>query len=145
MMSVWMLVKQIEDGEVYVQNEYTRVVKEEGNIKAQKIIKEVFDLGDIKWRGFPVIPKSGLFLKRKFEKYDARKKFSDDLEVLKEKNFNEPKGCKCGELLRGLLSPKECPLFGNKCTPNSPIGPCMVSFEGSCNIEFKYSNKNIKY
>ena len=137
-MGVWMLIKQIEQGFSFVQNEYSRVVKREGNIKAQKVINEVFEVCDIKWRGFPIIPKSGLVLKNDFDKYDARKKFEDDLKNLQDYEFKEPKGCRCGELLRGLISPQECPLFGVKCFPDKPVGPCMVSMEGSCNIEYKY-------
>jgi hydrogenase expression/formation protein HypD len=141
LMGVWMLVQQIEKGEAFVQNEYTRVVHTEGNVKAQQAIKEVFETGDIKWRGFPVIPKSSLELRSRFEKYDARKKFEDELEELKDKEFSEPEGCLCGELLRGLVSPFDCPLFGQACTPETPVGPCMVSIEGSCNIEYRFSEK----
>jgi len=142
LMGVWMLVNQIEHNDPKVENEYMRVVKEEGNIKALKVIKDVFEPCDVKWRGFPVIPESGLKLRDKFEEYDARKKYEDDLEILKDKEFSEPKGCRCGEVLRGLISSKECPLFGKKCLPNSPVGPCMVSIEGSCNIEYRYSKMN---
>ncbi len=138
LMSVWMLVKQIEQNVSFVQNEYYRAVKKEGNIKAQEVIKEVFKICDIKWRGFPIIQKSGLFLRNKYDQFDSRKKFEDDLIDLQSYEFKEPKGCRCGELLRGLISPKECPLFGVKCNPDNPVGPCMVSIEGSCNIEFKY-------
>jgi hydrogenase expression/formation protein HypD len=141
LMGVWMLVKQIEENFSFVQNEYSRAVKKEGNIKAQKVIEEVFEICDIKWRGFPIIPKSGLVLKNIFDQYDSRKKFEDDLIELQSHEFKEAKGCRCGELLRGLISPKECPLFGVKCLPDNPVGPCMVSIEGSCNIEFKYSKK----
>ncbi|MCK4366239.1 MAG: hydrogenase formation protein HypD [Thermoplasmatales archaeon] len=141
LMGAWMLVQQIEKGEAFVQNEYTRVVHAEGNVKAQQAIKDVFEQGDIKWRGFPVIPKSSLDLRSKFDKYDARKKFEDDLVELKGKEFTEPDGCRCGELLRGLVSPFECPLFGQACTPATPVGPCMVSIEGSCNIEYRYKEK----
>jgi hydrogenase expression/formation protein HypD len=140
-MGVWMLVEQIEKGIAIVQNEYTRVVHEEGNVKARKAINDVFEPGDIKWRGFPVIPQSSLELRSKFEEYDARKIYEDDLEGLKDKEFKEPKGCKCGELLRGLSSPQDCPLFGTKCRPDAPVGPCMVSIEGSCNIEYRYIKK----
>ena len=139
LMGVWMLVQQIEKGEAFVQNEYTRVVHKDGNVKAQKVIKSVFEPGDIKWRGFPVIPESGLMLRNKYENYDARKKYDSLLEEIKDKEFLEPKGCRCGELLRGLVSPFDCPLFGQACTPESPVGPCMVSIEGSCNIEYRYS------
>ncbi|MEA3458141.1 MAG: hydrogenase formation protein HypD, partial [Candidatus Thermoplasmatota archaeon] len=93
LMAVWMLVKQIDDGKAYVQNEYTRAVKEKGNIKAQRAIDEVFEPGDIKWRGFPVIPQSGLMLKSGFGKYDARNKFAEDLDELRDKEIKEPKGC----------------------------------------------------
>lgn len=144
LMAVWMLIKQIKNGKASVQNEYIRVVKEEGNIIAQKAINSVFKPGDIKWRGFPVIPNSSLNLKSEFESYDARKKFSNYLEDLENKEFQEPKGCRCGELLRGLLSPQDCPLFGKECSPDKPVGPCMVSIEGSCNIEYRYSEKNYK-
>ena len=141
LMGVWMLVEQIKDGKALVKNEYTRVVHPEGNIKAQKAINEVFESRDINWRGFPIIPKSGLFLRQKFEKYDARKKFKDELEELKDKEFLEHEGCRCGELLRGLATPFDCPLFGQACTPETPVGPCMVSIEGCCNIEYRYLEK----
>jgi hydrogenase expression/formation protein HypD len=141
LMGVWMLVQQIENKKAIVQNEYKRVVHEEGNKKAQQVMKKVFDSIDLQWRGFPVIPKSGLILNNKFEKYDARKIFEDELEELKDKEFFEHKGCRCGELLRGLASPQDCPLFGQACTPETPVGPCMVSIEGSCNIEYRYSEK----
>ena len=142
LMSVWMLVQQIEKGEAFVENEYSRAVHNEGNVKAQKAIKEIFQPGDIKWRGFPVIPKSSLELRNKFEKYDARKKYESELKEIKDKEFKEPKGCMCGELLRGLVEPNECPLFGKACTPQTPVGPCMVSIEGSCNIEYRYKDNS---
>jgi hydrogenase expression/formation protein HypD len=141
LMAVWMLVIQIEKGDAFVQNEYSRAVKREGNIKAQKIIDNVFFPGNIKWRGFPVIPNSSLVLRSEFQDYDARKKFEYDLKEIANMDFKEPQGCRCGELLRGLLSPKDCPLFSNRCKPESPVGPCMVSIEGSCNIEYRYSIK----
>ncbi|MCK4415911.1 MAG: hydrogenase formation protein HypD [Thermoplasmatales archaeon] len=141
MMAVWMLVHQIQRGEAAVENEYVRAVKEDGNVKAQMAINEVFELVDVKWRGFPVIPKSGLKLRDKFEDYDARKKYEDKLQDLNGKEFNEPAGCRCGDVLRGLISSQECPLFGNKCTPSTPVGPCMVSIEGSCSIEYRYAKK----
>jgi hydrogenase expression/formation protein HypD len=141
LMGAWMLVQQIEKGEAFVQNEYTRVVHKEGNVKAQQAMKKVFEPIDIKWRGFPIIPHSGLALRNNFEEYDARKIYADELKELKEKELIEPEGCRCGELLRGLASPFECPLFGQDCTPETPVGPCMVSIEGCCNIEYQYSEK----
>ena len=99
-------------------------------------------MGDIKikWRGFPEINKSGMKLKKKYEKYDARKKYEKELEELKNKKLSEPEGCMCGKILRGLITPFDCPLFGQACTPEMPVGPCMVSIEGSCNIEYRYRN-----
>jgi hydrogenase expression/formation protein HypD len=82
-------------------------------------------------------------LKEKFEEHDAEKKFKDELTELEGEEFPEPKGCRCGEMLRGLIMAKECPLFGKICKPDHPVGPCMVSREGSCNIEFHYAKKII--
>lgn len=141
LMGVWMLVEQIKNKEAFVKNEYSRAVHEEGNLKAQKVINEVFEKEDKKWRGFPVISCSGLALRSKFKNYDASKKYEDILHEIFEKEFPEPPGCRCGELLRGLLSPYDCPLFGQTCKPETPVGPCMVSIEGSCNIECRYLKK----
>jgi hydrogenase expression/formation protein HypD len=141
LMASWMLVKQIKKDEAFVQNEYTRVVHKKGNVKAKEKMSKVFEPEDKKWRGFPVIARSGLKLRKKFEEYDARKKYEDVFKEIQDKEFHEPEGCLCGELLRGLASPFDCPLFGQACTPESPVGPCMVSIEGSCNIEYRYSKK----
>jgi len=141
LMGAWMLVRQIQQGNAGVENEYTRAVKPEGNRKAQQVMKQVFEPVDIKWRGFPMIPQSGLRLRNKYASYDARKKYEEELEELTEKEFIEPVGCLCGDVLRGLISSKECPLFGRQCTPDNPVGPCMVSSEGNCNIQYRYSKK----
>jgi hydrogenase expression/formation protein HypD len=138
LMGVWMIMQQIKTDDPHVDNEYKRVVKYEGNRKALAIMKEIFTQGDIKWRGFPLIPKSFMALKEKYEKYDARKKYKDVLKELYHQEFKEPKECRCGEVLRGIITSQDCPLFGTKCTPSTPIGPCMVSREGSCNIEYRY-------
>lgn len=141
LMGVWMLVQQNLENNPQIQNEYSRVVDPEGNTLAKQALEKVFTPCDMKWRGFPVIKKSGLTLNSKYQRYDARLKFKDLLLELEDIEFSEPKGCKCGELLRGLLTPFDCPLFGKQCTPDSPIGACMVSSEGSCNIEYRYSGK----
>jgi hydrogenase expression/formation protein HypD len=141
LMAVWMLVRQIQQGEAVVENEYVRAVKPQGNRKAQQILQQVFEPFDVKWRGFPIIPGSGLRLQKKFESYDARKKYEDEIGSLDEEEFSEPVGCLCGEVLRGLISSKQCPLFGRKCTPENPVGPCMVSGEGNCHIQYRYSKK----
>jgi len=139
--AVWMIIKQIENNKSLVENEYSRVVKETGNIKAQRLIQEVFTLVDKKWRGFPEIPKSALKIRDRYQKYDAEIKYEKTLEEIKRKEYAEPQGCRCGELLRGLITPHECPLFGKRCKPETPVGPCMVSSEGSCNIEYRYHRK----
>jgi hydrogenase expression/formation protein HypD len=141
LMAVWMLTRQVQERRAQVENEYTRAVKPEGNTKAQKMMQQVFTPADVKWRGFPVLPKSGLLLRHAYQAFDARKKYEDDFQEIKDKEFPDPTGCLCGEVLRGLISSRECPLFGTQCTPDSPVGPCMVSMEGSCTIEYRYAKK----
>jgi len=138
LMGVWMLVQQVHQGKAEVQNEYTRAVKPEGNVIAQTMLKQVFKPADVKWRGFPVIQKSGLVLRKEFDQYDARKKYEEELQTIASQDIPDPLGCMCGEVLRGIISSKECPLFGKGCTPETPVGPCMVSVEGSCHIEYRY-------
>jgi len=138
LMGVWMLVQQVHQGKAEVQNEYTRAVKPEGNVIAQTMLKQVFKPADVKWRGFPVIQKSGLVLRKEFDQYDARKKYEEELQTIASQDIPDPLGCMCGEVLRGIISSKECPLFGKGCTPETPVGPCMVSVEGSCHIEHRY-------
>ena len=137
LIGVYMLAMQIIRGEAKVENEYKRVVRREGNEKAKRMMEEVFEPVDISWRGFPAIPGSGLKLRGEFEEYDARKRYEDELSTL-DNDYKEPEGCRCGEILRGLVYPDECPLFGKVCTPQHPVGACMVSREGSCNITFRY-------
>lgn len=141
LMAVWMLIRQIESNDIKVENEYARAVDPKGNQYAQQVIQDIFNKKDVAWRGFPLIKGSGLEIKEEFEHYDARKTFEDILEPLAEKEFKEPDGCRCGEVLRGLIQPENCPLFEKTCTPDHPIGPCMVSVEGSCHISYKYSKR----
>ena len=136
-----MLLKQLADKEYRVENEYFRTVRFEGNPTAQKYLEEVFEPSDVAWRGFPVIPSSGMKIKNEYETFDARKKYEDILEKMDESKLQEPKGCHCGEVLRGIYEPSECPLFSKVCTPQTPVGPCMVSVEGSCNIEYRYKGR----
>ena len=138
LVAVYMLALQIRTGEVKVENEYARVVKPEGNEKAKRIMNIVFEPCDVSWRSFPVIPRSGLTLKEKFAGVDARNRYEDELAAALSGDYKEPEGCRCGEILRGLVNPDECPLFGTTCTPQRPVGPCMVSREGCCNILFRY-------
>jgi len=138
MMAVYMLAMQIKEGKAEVQNEYSRVVQAEGNMLALKAMKEAFEPSDVAWRGFPVIKKSGLAIRKKLHEHDARKKFEDILRPVGEREYEEPRGCRCGEMLRGLTLSEDCPLFAKRCTPGSPVGPCMVSREGSCYISYRY-------
>ncbi len=128
-----MLLDLIKSGAVEVRNEYTRVVREDGNIKAQEIIAEVFEPADTAWRGLGVIPGSGLALRKSYAEFDAGLKFPVEPPPVKEHG-----GCRCGELLRGVILPTDCPLFGRACSPERPVGPCMVSTEGPCAAYYKY-------
>ena len=132
--SILMLVTQVEQNNPSVEIQYKRVVKPEGNIIAQQVMLEVFDSQDDWWRGFGNIPGSGLKISGKYESFDALKRFSVKVNV----PF-EPKGCICGDILKGLKTPSECKLFKKVCNPDNPVGACMVSGEGSCAAYFKYA------
>lgn len=140
LMGIWMLARQVDGGRSEVENEYRRAVSPEGNHRALQAIDEVFEPVDASWRGFPVIPDSKLALRPRFADHDASRRYEDILSPLREQEFEEPPGCMCGDVLRGVCAPEECNLFGKKCTPRHPVGPCMVSREGSCNITFRYSH-----
>ncbi|MGD2092460.1 MAG: hydrogenase formation protein HypD [Candidatus Aminicenantes bacterium] len=131
--SIILLLKSIRQKEAVVVNNYKRVVRDEGNPKSQAVIKAVFEETDAEWRGIGVIGKSGLQLNKQYEALDIRNK----VEIKTEKARGHS-GCRCGDVLRGWIDPPECPLFGKVCTPDSPIGPCMVSSEGSCSAWYKY-------
>ena len=141
LMGIYMLTLQIKEGRAELENEYFRVVKPEGNPKAIEAMARTLVESDVKWRGFPIIPETGLEISDKFEQFNSRKKYEDLLSPIWDMDFPEPAGCKCGEVLRGILDPQECPLFGKACKPGSPIGPCMVSFEGGCSIAYKYGKR----
>lgn len=135
LMSVYMILRQIHNETPKIENEYTRAVKDEGNVIAQEKMNQVFEVTSREWRGFPKIPNSILEIKDEFSEFNAREKY--DIEV---KDVNEaPKGCICGPILRGLARPEDCKLFRKACNPLHPIGACMVSKEGTCNIAHRYS------
>ena len=135
LMSVYMILRQIHNETPKIENEYKRAVKEEGNVIAQEMMDQVFDVTSREWRGFPKIPNSILEVKDEFSDFNAREKY--DIEVI---DVNEaPKGCICGPILRGLARPEDCKLFRKACNPLHPIGACMVSKEGTCNIAHRYS------
>lgn len=138
LMGVYMLARQNAEGSARLENEYTRVVRREGNPKAVAMLDQAFDKRDIAWRGFPVIEKRRLELREEFNQWNARKRYESTLSSIDSIKYEENSACKCNELLRGLAIPSDCALFGKKCTPDNPIGPCMVSKEGSCYINFRY-------
>jgi hydrogenase expression/formation protein HypD len=140
LMASEMLVKQVLEGRAEVENEYSRLVKKAGNPKAIKLLEQVFVPVDKAWRGFPVIPKSAYELKDEYSAHNARSVFEDVLKDLPPV-ADDHKGCRCGEMLRGLIESQDCPAFGHGCTPNYPLGPCMVSREGGCNIAYRYRGK----
>ncbi len=132
--AVLILIQQNETGEKALVNAYPRAVSEKGNVKAQAIMNQVFELCDATWRGIGNIPLSGMGLKTEFSAFDAAKKFNMDMP-----DMPEPAGCACGEILMGLKTPEACKLYKKKCTPMTPVGPCMVSSEGSCAAFYRYS------
>ncbi len=127
------LIDQVEGGRAEVENQYRRAVTMEGNLAARNLIEEVFEPADCTWRGMGVIAESGLRLRPEFEKFDATRRFA-----MPEINVKEHPGCKCGEVLRGIMAPPECGLFRKVCSPQDPKGPCMVSSEGTCGAYYRY-------
>ncbi len=131
--SVDMLLEQVRKQKPAVEIQYSRVTHKEGNLVALKLMDEVFEPCDANWRGIGVIPGSGLKIREKYSEYDAQEKF--DLEV---EPTQEAPGCICGEVMQGVADPPDCALFGSACTPEYPVGACMVSSEGSCAAWYKY-------
>jgi len=130
-----MTIKQLEENRAEVENQYTRMVKEDGNESAQEIIKEVFATGDQMWRGIGTIPESGYQLNKAYESYDADKKFKITIEKVPE---NEK--CIAGAVMKGIKKPFECSEFGKVCTPQNPLGAPMVSSEGACAAYYNFQS-----
>lgn len=134
MQSALMLVRQLNEGRHEVENEYTRVVTREGNRKAQALVAEVMELRSIfEWRGLGMVPDSALKIRQEFAGFDAEKRF--DVPAIK---ASDVKGCECPSILRGVKKPTDCKLFGTVCTPENPMGSCMVSSEGACAAYWSY-------
>lgn len=131
--SLLLMIDMRKKGEPAIINQYKRAVSDAGNPRAREILFSVFEETDALWRGLGVIPASGLAIRPEYEAFDAWKRFAFTLP-----DVSEIKGCKCGDVLRGRINPAQCPLFGKVCTPAEPVGPCMVSTEGSCAAYFKY-------
>lgn len=131
---ILMTVRQLEKGEHRLENQYSRVVRAEGNPEARKIIEQVFEITDREWRGIGTIPLSGYEVREKFAAYDANRKFKVEIEKVPESSE-----CIAGQVLKGIKKPHECPQFGKKCTPQSPLGAPMVSSEGACAAYYHFS------
>jgi hydrogenase expression/formation protein HypD len=130
---VLMCVQQLESGRAEVENQYARAVRPEGNVPAQRVIREVFTVIPRKWRGVGQIPQSGLGLSPQFAAFDAEQRFG-----VAAYTAEESPECRSGLVLQGVLKPHECPAFGRSCTPEHPLGATMVSTEGACSAYYRY-------
>ena len=138
MQAILMLVRQVNEGRAEVENEFSRAVTREGNLKAQERVAEVFELRrEFEWRGLGIVPYSALQIRQKYTAFDAERRFTVTPVPLK-----EHQGCICGEILRAVKTPAQCPLFRRACTPERPVGPCMVSGEGACASYFLYGEES---
>ncbi|ATZ61156.2 MAG: hydrogenase formation protein HypD [Methanosarcinales archaeon Met12] len=138
--AILMTLKQMRKGQSKVENEYARVVTEQGNLRAQKLMNRVFDVTDAYWRGIGEIANSGLAIKSEFCQFDAREKYDIDVGEVQDL----PPGCSCGLILTAKATPEECELFGKACTPEKPYGPCMVGIEGTCHNWWKYGRYGVE-
>jgi hydrogenase expression/formation protein HypD len=134
MQAIRMLVRQVNEGRAEVENEFTRAVTEEGNLKAQALVSDVFELRrSFEWRGLREVPYSALRIRAQFAAWDAEAKFG-----LAFRSVPDNRACDCGAILRGVKTPVDCKLFGTVCTPENPMGSCMVSSEGACAAHYNY-------
>ncbi len=131
--AIAMLVEQVRQGQARVDNAYSRSVLPQGNQAALAVMNQVFEVCDADWRGLGMIPDSGMGIREAYAGLDALRAFPVDVAPAK-----EPPGCRCGEVLRGITTPTECPLFRRVCTPANPVGPCMVSAEGACAAFYRF-------
>ena len=134
------LLEQIDSGKISVANDYRSVVRAEGNLSAKKILAQVYEVVDADWRGIGKIPASGLKMRDEFAEFDIERVEPIEIEHVAKKT-----ACRCGEVLRGVINPTECPLFGKVCQPLHAIGPCMVSVEGVCAAWFKYGGNSFRF
>lgn len=134
MQAIWMLVRQVNEGRAEVENEFSRAVSREGNLKAQDRVAEVFELRrEFEWRGLGLVPYSALKIRGKYMAFDAERRFKLDY-----CSVPDNKACECGAILRGVKRPQDCKIFGTVCTPENPVGSCMVSSEGACAAHYSY-------
>lgn len=132
--AIWMILKQLSNGQAKIENQYTRLVHENGNLTALNSINDVFELRDsFEWRGIGTINHSGVKIKDKYSKFDAEREFK-----LKQITVTDPDVCQCGQVLTGMLKPWQCKVFAKQCTPENPLGALMVSTEGACSAHYSY-------
>jgi hydrogenase expression/formation protein HypD len=138
--SLWMVLKQIAEGRCEVENQYTRIVPESGNVPALAAVNQVFELREFfEWRGLGSIDHSGVRMRREFAAFDAERKFTvPNLQIA------DPQACQCGDVLKGLIKPHQCRVFGTECTPEKPLGALMVSSEGACSAYYQYGRIDVK-
>lgn len=140
MLSILALVKQKVSGRCELENQYQRAVSEQGNLLAQQKVEQFFKVRpSFRWRGLGPIADSALMLKPEYSHRDAERRFAERLPV---KQIDDHKACQCGDILRGMANPKDCKVFGRGCTPQTPLGSCMVSSEGACNAYYRYAGVN---
>ena len=135
LLSIYLLLRQIAEGRPRVENQYKRAVSPRGNALAQKMLSRCLEPRADLWRGLGRIENSGLGFQAEFSDYDAEKKFS-----IQYGEETRPTACRCGDVICGRISPAQCPMFGKRCTPEDPVGPCMVSSEGACAAAYKYQS-----
>ena len=134
MQAIRMLIRQVNEGRAEVENEFARAVSRDGNLKAQQLVAEVFEMRKaFEWRGLNVLPYSALRIRSTFAEFDAEKRFGEVY-----KSVADHKACECGAILRGVKRPQDCKIFGTVCTPENPVGSCMVSSEGACAAHYTY-------
>ena len=138
--SLWMLLKQLEEGRCQVENQYKRIVPDAGNAQALEAVAEVFELREFfEWRGLGSIDHSGVRMRAAYADYDAERRFS-----VPGLSIADPKSCQCGEVLKGVIKPHQCKVFGTACTPERPLGALMVSSEGACAAYYRFGRIDIK-
>ncbi len=134
MLAIRMLIRQVNEGRAVVENEFSRAVDRDGNLKAQQLVAEVFEMRkNFEWRGLNILPYSALRIRSQFAEFDAEKRFPLDY-----RSVPDHKACECGAILRGVKRPQDCKIFGTVCTPENPVGSCMVSSEGACAAHYTY-------
>jgi hydrogenase expression/formation protein HypD len=138
--SLWMVIKQLAEGRCEVENQYRRIVSEDGNEPALAALAEVFELREFfEWRGLGSIDHSGVRMRKEFAAFDAERKF-----LVPNLKIADPKSCQCGEVLKGVIKPQQCKVFGTSCTPEKPLGALMVSSEGACAAYYQYGRLDLK-